>query len=408
MSIGFIDSCKKLTACIACGDDNLVPVLNLGLQPLANSYKTHPDDLDHTYPLAINRCGKCFHVQLTHSVNPDLLFKHYLYVSGTSETQLRYFEGFAEQALKQWMEPDLRVLDVGCNDGSQLDAFKSRGAKTYGVDPAVNLHEKSSAKHNVLCQYFTPGIFEDVAPFDLIICQNAFAHNYDQLAFLTTAATLMHDDSQLIITTSQADMLINREFDTIYHEHLSFYNTRSMQELCARAGLYLTDLRFHPIHGNSAIYTIEKRARPSQAINIRLRQEENQGIYSFDLYESYARGAWQIILSFKETIERYRNDGAKLIGYGAAAKGNTLLNAAGVKLDCIIDDNPLKQGLFTPGVGTPIVEPTALNAYADKNILFVPLAWNFFEEITQRIKTLRGGRKDSYLRYFPKVEIKVK
>jgi len=188
---------------------------------------------------------------------------------------------------------------------------------------------------------------------------------------------------------------------------LSFYNTVSMQALCARAGLHLTDLQFHPIHGNSAIYTIQKQPKHSQAVQLRLRQEEDQGVYTYDLYDMYSRSAWQTILKFKETIERHRNDGFKIVGYGAAAKGNTLLNAAGVRLDYIIDDNPLKQGLFTPGVSTPIVAAEALQKDAANPVLFIPLAWNFFDEIAQRIKQLRSGKKDLYLRYFPKFELKL-
>lgn len=416
MTIGFTDNAKKLTTCIACGDDELVPVLNLGLQPLANSYKKSADEPDLSYPLAINRCSKCWHVQLTHSVNPDLLFKNYLYVSGTSQTQLKYFDWFAERAIGRCNKPvaELKVLDIGCNDGSQLDAFKKLGVvHTYGIDPAQNLYDTSSRNHQVVCGYFDKVTIEHlrdvmVEPepkFDIIICQNAFPHNYDQLGFLKAAAELMHDGSQLIITTSQIDMLINREFDTIYHEHLSFYNIQSMQAICARAGFTLMDMETHPIHGISGIYTLVKPENGFASVNVRWRKENEAGFYSFELYEEYARSAWRTILRFKETVERYNNEGYTVIGYGAAAKGNTLLNAANTKLACIVDDNPLKQGLFTPGVGVPVVAPTALAAYSDRPVLFVPLAWNFFDEIVQRIKATRGGKKDLYLRYFPEFKV---
>lgn len=416
MSTGFIDNAKKLLKCIACNHDELVPVLNLGLQPLANSYKKSADEAESTYPLAINRCSNCYHVQLTHAVNPDLLFKNYLYVSGTSNTQLAYFDWFAKRAIATFDKPahELKVLDIGCNDGSQLDAFKAHGVEhTYGIDPAQNLHERSAQRHTVLCSYFNhvsrdwfiKTMAEPNPTFDIIICQNAFPHNYDQLEFLQNAAKLMHDNSQLIITTSQINMLSNREFDTIYHEHLSFYNIQSMQAICARAELNLMDFEEHPIHGTSGIYTLIKPDMGYPAVNARWREESAVGFYSFELYEDYARSAWRTILRFKETVERYANEGYVVVGYGAAAKGNTLLNAANIKLHCIVDDNPLKQGLFTPGVSVPIVSPAYLNQLSDKPVLFVPLAWNFFDEIAARIKTIRGGRRDLYLRYFPTLDV---
>jgi 2-polyprenyl-3-methyl-5-hydroxy-6-metoxy-1,4-benzoquinol methylase len=416
MSTGFIDNARKLTTCIACENDELVQVLNLGLQPLANSYKKSQDELEAVYPLAINRCSKCWHVQLTHMVNPDFLFKNYLYVSGTSQTQLQYFDWFAERAISRAKKKaeELTVLDIGCNDGSQLDAFRSRNVKqTFGIDPAVNLHETSTKKHTVSCGYFNADTVSQLRAaaanpdlkFDIIVCQNAFAHNYDQAGFLKLAAELMHDDSQLIITTSQIDMLINKEFDTIYHEHLSFYNVQSMQAICARAELTLMDVETHPIHGTSGIYTLVKPVIGLASVNARWRKENEAGFYSYELYEEYARSAWRTIMRFKESIERYTSEGYTVVGYGAAAKGNTLLNAANTKLVCIVDDNPLKQGLFTPGVGVPVVAPEFLNNLSDKPVLFVPLAWNFFDEIVQRIKTLRGARRDLYLRYFPKYDV---
>ena len=419
MTTGFTDSSRKLTSCIACDCEALVPVLNLGMQPLANSYKKSADEPERTYPLAINRCSKCWHVQLTHAVNPDLLFKNYLYVSGTSQTQLKYFEWFADRAVKQFTKPvnELKILDIGCNDGSQLDAFKALGAaSTYGIDPAQNLHEASSRNHTVVCGYFNEDTIAELREkagdpaltFDIIVCQNAFPHNYDQLGFLKTVRNLMHDDSQLIITTSQIDMLINKEFDTIYHEHLSFYNIQSMQAICARAELSLLDVETHPIHGTSGIYTLVKPERGYASVNARWRKENDAGFYSDALYEEYARSAWRTILLFKETVETYTNEGCVVVGYGAAAKGNTLLNAANTRLACIVDDNPLKQGLFTPGVGVPIVPITALNSFGDKPVLFVPLAWNFFDEIVQRIRSVRVGRQDMYLRYFPNFEVKVR
>jgi SAM-dependent methyltransferase len=232
----------ELSDCLACGGDNLVPVLSLGNQPLANSLMDSKKETPKAFPLAINRCSNCFHVQLTHAVNPDLMFKNYLYVSGTSKTMDDHFKWFAKYTCEYFtaltaLKPS-RVLDIGCNDGSQLNHFKTLGLGTFGVDPATNLLSMSSKKHCVYPDYFNIDfVTKNPGTYDIITAQNVFAHNYDPKGFLTSARNIMSNDSLLFIQTSQADMILNNEFDTIYHEHISFFNIRSMRHLCDRSGL---------------------------------------------------------------------------------------------------------------------------------------------------------------------------
>lgn len=393
--------CEEIKECIACGNTNLVPLLNLGLQPLANSFLKSQSQTENIFPLATNYCKDCFHVQLTHKVNPDLLFKNYLYVSGTTKTQLEYFDWFAKLVCENGTRIG-SVLDIGCNDGSQLDSFAKLGVKTYGVDPAENLYEISSKKHSVHCNYF-----DETFPngnFDVVICQNAFAHNYNQLGFLRNMKRVLADHGQIYITTSQADMIMNGEFDTIYHEHLSFYNIRSMNELCKRAGLNLVEVLKHPIHGNSFIFIISKNHARNAYLELKMNEEKLWDLYEPRLYRTYVDECREIIEEFAQEVMRHRAAGKTIIGYGAPAKGNTLLNAANIVLDFIIDDNPLKQGLYTPGMRIPIFSSEKLKEYAEAdNLVFVPLAWNFFDEIKTKIETLRPNKRDEYLKYFPYV-----
>jgi C-methyltransferase. len=216
-------------------------------------------------------------------------------------------------------------------------------------------------------------------------------------------ANVVSDEGYIYITTSQADMVLNCEFDTIYHEHLSFYNVRSMNELCKRAGLNLVEVLKHPIHGTSFIFVISKsKARPSY-INLLIKNEETYHLYDENTYEAYVEECKNIIEAFGIEVRNHKAAGKTVIGYGAPAKGNTLLNAANIILDFIIDDNPMKQGLFTPGMRVPIFSSEKMNEYANEDVVFVPLAWNFFEEIQAKIKKLRPDKKDSFVRYFPYV-----
>ena len=400
---------KKLDTCIACGSGNLQPVLDLGMQPLANSYKKTVDEREDYFPLAINVCKDCSHTQLTHSVHPDLLFKNYLYVSGTTKTQLDYFDWFAKFSLEFIGKESGKVLDVGCNDGSQLDAYKKLDCLTYGIDPAENLYPTSSAKHNVICDYFHPDA-KQLGLFDVIVCQNAFAHNTDQLGFMQIAKDMLRHDGCLFITTSQADMILNGEFDTIYHEHLSFYTIKSMDALCRRAGLNLLDAIKHPIHGNSYIFVISAtRSRPYYIENL-INFEKSQGLHDLSTYKDYeteSQAKATALLDFMINFKASQPD-TPIVGFGAPAKGNTLMNFMQRAPDFIIDENPLKQGMYTPGVGAVIHGMDYLDQYKDvETLCFLPLAWNFFDEIKSKIQKVRPNHKDIFVKYFPHLQTKI-
>lgn len=387
--------------CIACGSTDLTPVLDLGNQPLANSYKNAPGDAESYYPLAINRCNHCYHVQLTHRVNPDLMFKDYSYVSGTSKTQLDYFDWFADFAAEKYGTRPITVLDIGCNDGSQLNAFQDKGAETYGVDPAENLFSTSSARHKVSCGYFTGKEFK-YTKFDVITCQNAFAHNFNQLELLQNVREVMHKESVMFATTSQCDMILNGEFDTIYHEHLSFYNIKSIDALCKRAGLNLIDVVKSPVHGMSYIFVISRGRKAPATIQNLIDLETLQGLYSNDTYDKYEADCLHNAKMFSNYIAKWKSEGKTVVGFGAPAKGNTLMNFAGIGPDFIIDENPLKQGKFIPGLDIPIYGTSYLDNYKDtKGLVFIPLAWNFYKEITTKIKAIRPDGEDTFVRHFP-------
>jgi 2-polyprenyl-3-methyl-5-hydroxy-6-metoxy-1,4-benzoquinol methylase len=397
--------CAEANECIACGKSDLVQILDLGVQPLANSFKKTQTDKENFYPLRLNMCKNCSHLQLSHMVHPDELFKHYLYVSGTSKTQLEYFNWFSKMVSDKIQSNSGKVLDIGCNDGSQLDYFKSIGFQTYGIDPAVNLHSISSNKHDVVCDYFNEDHVVFSEKFNAIICQNAFAHNYDQLQFLEKCKSILADDGLLFITISQALMILNNEFDTIYHEHYSYYNVKSMDTLCKRAGVFLVDVIAHPIHGTSYIFVISTKNTPSNTVKKMIEDERLNGLHELGRYQKYSSLAKKIAEEFNSTVNYLKNKGYTLIGYGSPAKGNTMLNFSGVVLDFIVDDNPMKQNMFTPGTSIPIYGIDSLDKYKDSDsVCFIPLAWNFFEEISKKISSKRENIPTTYIRYFPFVE----
>jgi SAM-dependent methyltransferase len=403
-----METLTKLDRCIACGSDDLVVTLNLNDQPLANTYPSQVDNNEAHYPLAVNCCRQCFHLQLTHIVDPQLIYTDYAYVSGTSQTYLDYMHWFARWCREYTDIYRGHVLDIGCNDGSQLDAFSALGFNTYGVDPAENLHETSTSKgHKVVCGFWSKKSLKHLKhdKFDMVVCQNAFAHNPDPFKFFELLDEVTKDKSHVFIQTSQSDMILNGEFDTIYHEHISFYNINSFNELIKRTSFYLIDVIKTPIHGTSYVFVLSKGRKRSKHIANLIAIEKP--LLEAETYVKWEKRVQAIVQEFNTVINQYRNDRYKIIGYGAAAKGNTLLNFAQVDLDYIVDDNPLKQNRYSPGRNIPIVsmDHVTMNYGNSDRILFVPLAWNFFKEIKNRIKQVRNVDHDKFLRYFPEVEV---
>lgn len=397
--------------CLACDSEHVHLALNLGMSPLANSYKNSANDDDARFPLAVNLCYNCYHLQLSHTVDPGVIYKNYMYATGTNNTIQQYCEWFAN-FVREYnnYHSASKVLDIGCNDGTQLDYFAKLGYKTYGIDPAENLHDRISSKHTAVCDFFGPTAIDKLLSleltYDIITAQNVFAHNPDPMQFLQSAKKLMHHNTLLFIQTSQADMVMHNEFDTIYHEHINFFNANSMDKLADRAGMNLVDVIKTSIHGNSYIFVLRNsNERPYNVLNI-VAMERNAGMYQLATYQQWNKNVQENVHDLIKQVDLYRSEGYHIVGYGAAAKGMTLINFSGLDLDFIIDDNPLKQGKFAPGTAIPIVSGSELSKIPDyEHVLFIPLAWNFFSEIKQRIESCRQVNGDKFLSYFPKVTV---
>jgi hypothetical protein len=201
-------------------------------------------------------------------------------------------------------------------------------------------------------------------------------------------------------------MINNNEFDTIYHEHLSFFNINSFNELTKRTKLHLINVIKTPVHGVSYVFILSKKKINEYLVENLISVEKEKGLLNHETYQNYKKNVLEIVSTFTSSINEYKKNDYKIIGYGAAAKGMTFLNFANVKMDYIIDDNPLKQGLFTPGNNTEIKSIDFLSDYDDSDkIVFVPLAWNFFNEIKKRVKKVRDNKNDIYIKYFPKFTV---
>lgn len=414
------ENLKELTLCLCCKSENKL-FLDLGSQPLANNYQEAKNTDTNIYPLKLKYCPNCFHCQLSHAVNPELLFKTYKYVSGTSQTGIDFFKQNAnfinnyKQSNRQstagsGSDSSKKILDIACNDGTQLNFFKELGWITYGVDPATNLIPIASAKgHNVICDFWNETVANQLPIMDVITAQNVFAHTQYLDEFLTACKIIMDDNTSLFIQTSQKNMIVNNEFDTTYHEHVSFYNTLSMKTLVERNGLFLNRVLEAKIHGNSYIFEIGKTKSYSDINNVDkyLADEHNKGIYKEKIYHKFNEKTQIIVSNLQQELLDYKNLGYKCIGYGAAAKGQTVLCYGNIQLDYIIDENPLKIGLFSPKMNIPIVNIEHFINDLDNNFIIVILAWNFADEIKSKIRKYKGNKKCIIIEtYFPEIVIR--
>lgn len=403
---------KVIENCRCCNTP-VTEYLNLGDQPLANSYHYENEKLD-TYPLRLAVCPNCFHNQLTVVVDPDEMFKNYLYVSGTTKTLHEYFDWFAETTVNRLdNKENIFVLDIACNDGTQLVYYKNRGCDVWGVDPAENLTELAVKNGvNMKVGYWNQTVATELLnsvkkPFNIITAQNVFAHTHDILEFLLACKLVMDDNTDLYIQTSQAKMFDENQFDTAYHEHLSFFSTKSMKAIVERAGLFLNGVELTNIHGISYVFRINKVAKDNRTVLDELKSETTRGLYSLEKYFSFAKNATVVVNNLVNAIKKLQSDGYKVIGYGAAAKGMTVLNFANINsnlISYIIDDNPLKVGRLTPGSDIIIKPATALDSEKGK-LAVIPLAWNFFDEISARVKSRTQSDDVVYVRYFPTLHI---
>jgi hypothetical protein len=404
-----MSNCILIERCLCCNSYNEL-LMDLGYQPLANDFH-QKNAVCFNYPLKLMVCPNCYHCQLSHSVDPAVLFKNYKYVSGTSQTGLSFFKENAEFMVKYKNLTCGKVLDIACNDGSQLNFFKELGWETYGVDPAENICPIAKANgHNIICDFWNKETALSLPSMDIITAQNVFAHTQHIDNFLQNCKIVMNEKTSLFIQTSQKNMIVNGEFDTTYHEHISFFNTKSMDILTKRNGLILNRVLENNIHGGSYIFEIKiNRDDAIYDVDKHILNEEKLGIYSKDIYEKFNVNAICSVKNLKYEITKYTNEYKneyKCIGFGAAAKGQTLLCYGDIFLDYIIDENPLKIGEYSPKMNIPIVGLDHFTNETHDKYLIIILAWNFAKEIKNKLEKIKGNKKLIIIeKYFPEIII---
>lgn len=389
--------------CRVCKKSNLTTIIDLGYQPLANNFVEKPI-IQSTYPLCLIRCKDCNHTQLNYTIKPEVMFRNYQYNSGTSQTLRNYFKELAIECIKDsGIINGGNVLEIACNDCSQLDEFKKLGWNTFGVDPAINLVKEGIKNgHTIHCGFWGTEMIDFPQP-DIILAQNVLAHVPDPILFLQSCYNFMNENTILYIQTSQCNMYINGEFDTIYHEHLSYFTISSMMKAADLSSLCIKSITKKNIHGTSYFFKMMKKSLICKNHSEELINEEN---YSDIFYNNYRNKIQEIKLWVHETINMCVKNGFKIIAYGAAAKGMTILNYFNIlNIEYIIDDAIMKHYKYTPGSNI-VIKPIDVISDED-NICIIVLAWNFIDEIISNIQKLRKDKNKvtNIIQVFPNQKI---
>ena len=381
--------------CRCCGKKDLKRVVSLGLQPLANNLKTKKKQEIDTYPLEMNYCPNCHNCQLSVAVDPKKMFSNYLYTSSTSKTFRDHFVNAAKKYVKEFnLNPKKSyILDIGSNDGIALKPFKKLNfKKILGIEPAKNLANLANKnKIKTFNGFLTKKNLKKIKKnADLILASNVFAHSDDLKEMAECMISLLSKKGTIIIEVQYLmNTLQDLTFDNIYHEHYNYWSLTSLINFFRQFNVKIFRVEKIKTHGGSLRIYIQKKKniKVDKSVNKILKEEEIYGIKNYNTYQKFGEKVYKIRDNVIKNINKLKKDGNKLIGYGAPAKATTALNFFGIsnEIDCIIEDNKLKQGKIIPGVNIPIISKENIKKKPDSLIV---LAWNFFKEIKRENRHL--------------------
>jgi len=394
-------------ACRLCGATLTDTFVDLGMSPLCESY-IPPDKLDDPeafYPLNVRICGSCLLVQLPAYVPGEDIFSDYAYFSSYSDSWVAHARDYAQaMTARLGLTPESLVTEVASNDGYLLQHFLAAGIPVLGVEPAANIAKAARTRGiRTECQFLGREsgrmISQRYGQADLVVANNVLAHVPDIRGFVQGLSALVKEAGLVTLEFPHLLQLIEqRQYDTIYHEHFSYLSLLTSSRALATAGLTVIDVEELTTHGGSLrVYAKPQQSagEPSDRVKEVLDREESAGLHGVAGHQGFANDVLRIKTDLLEFLLGAARDGRTVAGYGAPGKGNTLLNHCGIRSDLLsytVDRSPVKQGKFLPGTHIPIFAPDHLAETKPDYVLVLP--WNLREEITRQLEYIRlwGGR----------------
>ncbi len=398
--------CRRRNTCRLCGSTRLELALQLAPTPPANAF-VPADALEieqERFPLDVFFCEECFHLQLLDVVDPALLFENYVYVSGTSPVFVRHFESYAQDVMSRFgVKTSALVVDIGSNDGTLLRFFQQAGCRVQGIDPARRIAEDATAAGiPTKAAFFTPALADelkhDLGSAAVITANNVFAHIDDLDGVVEGVKRLLAPDGVYVFEVSYlVDVFQKTLFDTIYHEHLAYHSVKPLVRFFEKHGMQLIEALRVSSHGGSLRGIAQRKGGPhpvGASVAAAIAEEEALGLDRLDTFRAFARNIDALKEQLGRLLRELKAQGKRIAAFGAPAKATTLMFHFGIGpdlIDFIVDDSPLKQGLYSPGYHIPVVPASAL--YEKRPDYTVVLAWNFAEPILRAHKryTDEGG-----------------
>ena len=377
--------------CRSCNGQNLKRVISLGYQPLANNLLRSKNSECDLYPLEMNYCQDCYNCQLSVVVDPKKMFTNYLYTTSTSTPMIKHFKDAAYKYVEEFKLKSKKsyIIDVGSNDGIALKPFKELGFKNIlGIEPAKNLSREANKKKIKTFNGFldNKNLKRIKKNADLILASNVFAHS-DELKVMADCMLKLLKNSGTIIIEVQylLNTLKDLTFDNIYHEHYNYWSLTSLINFFKNFEGKIFRAERISTHGGSLRIYVKKGKKIKIENNVKnlLKEEEQFGIKNYNTYLEFAKKVYKIRDNVIKNINKLKSDNKSIVGYGSPAKATTALNFFGIsnEIECIVEDNKLKQGKFLPGMKIPIKSKKKIKEKPDCALV---LAWNFFEEIKKR------------------------
>lgn len=378
-----------------CDSKSLTKTLSLKPTPPGNDFLTK-DDLgreEFVYPLDLYFCENCFHIQLGHVVNPEILYqKNYTYVSSTSKQFVNHLKVYAQTMIKQFeLKDNSFVVDIGSNDGTCLTFFKNNNMKVLGIDPAIDIARKASEDGiETLAEFFSYDlalqIKDEYGSAEFITSHNACAHIDNLFGIIEGVEALLDDDGIFVLEVGYfVDIFSNTWFDTIYHEHLDFHTVAPFEKLFERINMEIFEVqRISPQGGSIRVMAQKKNGkfpRDSSVDNL-IKLEKDLGLSQSRTIKTFGQKINLVKEDLQSLLIDLKSKGKTIAGFGAPTKATTLMAHFDLDqdiLDFIVDDNPLKQNLHTPMTNIPVLDPSEL--YFQKPDYVLILAWNFAEPI---------------------------
>lgn len=406
-----LNNANQPAACRSCGCTGLQQVLSLGRTPLANALLTQqqldaassPEGFtEETYPLDLVFCPRCSLVQLTESVAPEILFRDYVYLSSFSDTMLRHAEALSSALIgSNNLGATSLVVEVASNDGYLLQNYQRAGVPVLGIEPATNIARVAEERGiPTICDFFDDDLAVRLVAegynADVIHAHNVLAHVPDLNGFVRGLQRLLKDGGVFVVEVPYVHEMISRcEFDTIYHEHLSYFSLTALAALFTRNGLTIQNVEALPIHGGTLRVYAGHENTQTESVAQMLREEQAWGVGGLDFYSGFGARVERLRDELVTLLRDLKTQDKRIAVYGASAKGTTLLNYCGLGsdvLDYVVDRSTVKQGLYTPGTHLKIYAPEKL--LDDQPDYVLLLTWNFASEIYEQQAEYRnrGGR----------------